>query len=252
MIRVSNLGLAIDGKTILYDISARIPPQGLTAVIGPNGAGKSSLLYCLSGLTRPTSGQVSVDGTDITAARATDRARMLALLPQVTPALPRLTVADLVDFGRWPHHRGRPNDEDRRIVAQAIRDLDLDDLLDRRLDTLSGGQRQRAFIAMNHAQSTPWMLLDEPLSALDPRYASDIMARLVDLSRPGTGRAIVVVMHDLAMAVRHADWVICLKGGRLFRAGPPSETLTGDSLSALFDTRIHVEHLRGRPVVVID
>ena len=96
------------------------------------------------------------------------------------------------------------------------------------------------------------LLLDEPLSALDPRYASDIMARLVELSRPGTGRAIVVVMHDLAMAVRHADWVICLKAGRLFRSGLPSETLTGAGLSALFDTPIHVEHLRGRPVVIID
>lgn len=252
MIQITDLHLEIDGTAILRGIDAHIPATGLTAVIGPNGAGKSSLLYCVAGLLRPTRGAVQIDGADIAARRPDERARQVALLPQDSPAPPRLTVADLVGFGRWPHHRGRPAERDRRIVAQALADLDLTDLAQRRVDSLSGGQRQRAFVAMAQAQDTPWMLLDEPLAALDPKYAADIMTRLVRRSRQGAGRGIVVVMHDLAMAARHADWVLCVRDGRLFRAGPVADSLTGDSLSELFDTRIAIDRLHGRPVVLID
>lgn len=253
MIEISNLHLHRDGQPVLQDVSARIPATGLTAVIGPNGAGKSSLLYCLAGLLAPGGGRVRVDGTDIASARPDQRARLVSLLPQDTPSLPRLSVADLVSFGRWPYHRGRPGPEDRRIIAESMDCFDMQSLADRRLDSLSGGQRQRAFIAMAHAQSTPWMLLDEPLAALDPKYASDIMRRLHTLSRPGhTARGVIVVMHDLAIAARYADWVICLKEGRLFRSAPMSEAMTGAALSALFDTSIAVEHVQGRQIVFVD
>lgn len=253
MIEISDLHLRRDGKQILAGIDARIPATGLTAVIGPNGAGKSSLLHCVAGLLAPSRGTIRVDGTDIGAARAAERARMVALLPQSTPSLPRLTVADLVAFGRWPHHRGRPGPQDAGIVAESIRLFDLLALSGRRLDTLSGGQRQRAFVAMAHAQTTPWVLLDEPLAALDPKYASDIMRRLHALSRPGPrSRAAVVVMHDIGMAARYADWVICLKDGRLTDSAPKAEVMTGDGLSRLFDTEILVERRNGHPVVIVE
>ncbi|TRW97748.1 ABC transporter ATP-binding protein [Paracoccus sp. M683] len=252
MIRITDLHLHRDGQPILHGIDANIPATGLTAVIGPNGAGKSSLLHCLAGLTAPDQGAVQVGNADIAKARPADRARMVALLTQSTPALPRLTVAELVAFGRWPHHRGRPTRADREIVAQSMDAFDLAGLAGRRVDTLSGGQRQRAFVAMAHAQSTPWMLLDEPLAALDPKYARDIMDRLHGLSRPGPdARGIIVVLHDLAMAARYADWVISLKDGRLVGNAPRSDVMTSEGLSALFESDIIVEDLRGRPVVVL-
>ncbi|WP_299906299.1 ABC transporter ATP-binding protein [uncultured Paracoccus sp.] len=252
MIRIENLDLSLDGAAILQGIDTEIPASGLTAVIGPNGAGKSSLLHCLAGLAPPTQGRVLIDGIDIPAAKPAERARRVALLSQGSPALPRLTVAELVGFGRWPHHQGRPSSEDHRLVQASIDSFDLAPLAHRRLETLSGGQRQRAFVAMAHAQTTPWMLLDEPLAALDPRYARDIMDRLCTLSRPGPeARSIVVVLHDLAMAVRCADWVVSLKDGRLVQSAPRTEALTSRNLSDLFEAEILVDEVQGRPVAVL-
>lgn len=252
MIRIENLDLTLDGAPILRDIDTTIPASGLTAVIGPNGAGKSSLLHCLAGLARPARGRITIDGTDITAARPAERARLVALLSQGSPALPRLSIADLVAFGRWPHHQGRPRPEDHRIVQASMDSFELAPMAQRRLETLSGGQRQRAFVAMAHAQTTPWMLLDEPLAALDPRYARDIMDRLRALSRPGPdARSIVVVLHDLAMAVRCADWVVSLKNGRLVQSAPRAEALTSRNLSDLFEAEILVDHVQGRPVALL-
>ena len=252
MMKIADLHLAIDGKPILTGIDTTIPETGLTALIGPNGAGKSSLLYCLAGLDRPTQGAVLLGDQDVAAMRPDQRARQIALLPQENPAPPRLSVADLVSFGRWPHHRGRPTETDQALVKGALADFDLGALATRRLDSLSGGQRQRALVAMAHAQATPWMLLDEPLAALDPKYASDIMARLSRLARNGqTPRAITVVMHDLVMAARHADWVLCLKNGRLIHSGPAPSVMTGPVLSDLFDTPIEVARIDGQPVPVI-
>lgn len=252
MIQITDLHLDRDGHGILHGIDAQIPASGLTAIIGPNGAGKSSLLHVLAGLLPPSRGAVHVDGTNIAVTPAPDRARLVTLLPQATTSLPRLTVADLVTFGRWPYHRGRPGPEDRQFVAETMTLFDLASLADRRLDSLSGGQRQRAFVAMAHAQSTPWMLLDEPLAALDPKFASDIMRRLHGLSRPAARpRAVVMVLHDLAMAARYADWVLCLKAGKVVRAGTCGETMIGPVLSDLFDTEIEVERLNGRRLVLV-
>ena len=251
MIHIRGLGLDRDQCQILKDVSAEIPESGLTAVIGPNGAGKSTLLHCIAGLLPPNSGNVCVGDADMNILKPQDRAHLVALLTQSPAIVPRLTVAELVAFGRWPHHRGRPKQQDHDLVAEAIALFELTDLSERKLDTLSGGQRQRAFVAMAYAQATPWMLLDEPLAALDPRYARDIMERLHALSRPGpNARSVIIVMHDLAMAARYADWVVSLKDGRLVESGPRASTMTTRNLSDLFDTALSVEEINGRSVVV--
>lgn len=251
MIRIEDLSIDRDGQPVLHGMTAHIPATGLTALIGPNGAGKSTLLHAMAGLMPARAGRVVVDGRDIAAARPAERAHSVALLTQNPAIVPRLSVRDLVGFGRWPHHRGRPRPRDRELVEDALRVFDLSGLASRSLDSLSGGQRQRAYVAMAHAQATPWMLLDEPLSALDPRYARDIMERLLALSRPGeSGRGIVIVLHDLGMAARYADWVVSLRDGRLVRSGPRAEVMTTAALSELFETGLAVEDCRGHPVVV--
>lgn len=252
MIRIDDLDFDLAGQPILHRIRTEIPAAGMTAIIGPNGAGKSSLLHCLAGLNPLAAGRVVIDGTDIATARPAQRAKIVALLTQSTPILPRLSVEDLVAFGRWPHHRGRPGAVDRDLVHQSIQLFDLAALAKRRLETLSGGQRQRAFLAMAHAQAAPWMLLDEPLAALDPRYARDIMERLHALSRPGPDqRRVVIVLHDLAMAARYADWIVSLKDGRLVQSASQPDAMTSERLSDLFDAGILVDELRGRPVVTL-
>ena len=250
MITTEALTVTYGRKTILDTLDLRFGTGGITALIGPNGAGKSTLLHALAGLLTPTQGRVTVEGHDMARATALERARAVALLTQSERVTARLTVAELVGFGRWPHHRGRPGQVDRHHVDRALDLFDLTALAARHLDTLSGGQRQRAFTAMAYAQDTPWILLDEPLSALDPRFARGLMERLHALSRPGPdARSIVVVMHDLSAAARYADRIVALKAGRLVKTGPALLAMTGPMLSDLFGTPLSVETVRGHRLV---
>lgn len=251
MIDVHSLGYAIRGTQILTEISLTIPQGGITALIGPNGAGKSTLLHCLTGLQDFDAGRVLIDGHNPLEMDSQDRAKLVALLQQNPDTVPRLTVRDLVSFGRWPHHRGRPGPKDLEAIDDALDAFDLGDLADRTLDALSGGQRQRANVAMTWAQGTPWLFLDEPLNALDPKYARDLMERLHYLSRPGgTPRTVVVVLHDINTAARWADHVVALKDGHLFDTGPAANVLTEKNLLALFETPFDVMSIKDRVAVV--
>jgi iron complex transport system ATP-binding protein len=251
MINIQNLSVDKDNTKILKDISLAFGQGGITALIGPNGAGKSTLLHTIAGLTAPTQGSVEVEGINIATARPAERAERLALLAQNEHVTARLTVRDLVNFGRWPHHRGRPTAHDHQKVTEAIIAFDLSELATRRLDALSGGQRQRAFVAMAWAQETPWMLLDEPLSALDPRHVRDIMDRLYKLTRPGHDqRSVVIVLHDLAVAARYADRIVALKDGQLVTSGPRILQMTGKMLTELFGTGLSMEYINGQAIVV--
>lgn len=249
MIVVSGLTLRAGSAEILHNIDLTLPEGGITALIGPNGAGKSTLLHCIAGLLQPASGQVRIDGLDPFSSPGPARARTIALLQQSPMVISRLTVRELVAFGRWPHHRGRALPHDAQIVETALSAFALQDLADRQIETLSGGQRQRAFIAMTWAQDTPWLLLDEPLNALDPRHARDLMARLHGLSR-GTGRSVIIVLHDINAAAGWADRVVALKDGRVMAQDDCREVLTSATLGTVFDTPFEVLSHAGRPVVV--
>jgi iron complex transport system ATP-binding protein len=251
MIEVERLSVSRGGARVLRDVSLRLPEGGLTAIIGPNGAGKSTLLHALAGLVAPEGGQVRIAGQDIHRIREDRRARLVSLLTQSQAAVPRLSVGDLVAFGRWPHHRGRPTREDARLTEAALERFDLVPLATREVETLSGGQRQRAFLAMAYAQATPWMLLDEPLAALDPKYTRDIMDRLRDIAAdPRARRSVVLVLHDLTVAARHADRCVALKAGALHCAGPWEAVVTSEVLSGLYDTPLRLAKAEGAAVVV--
>jgi len=249
MIRVSSLSYHAGRAEILRDIDLTLEEGGITALIGPNGAGKSSLLHCIAGLNRPASGQVRIGDLNPFTASGPDRARRVALLQQTPSVVSRLQVRDLVAFGRWPHHQGRKTSEDARIVAEALHAFALEDLADRSLETLSGGQLQRAFIAMTWAQNTPWLLLDEPLNALDPRHARDLMHRLHRLSR-AEDRSVVIVLHDINAAASWADRIVAMKDGRITAHDTSAALLTPVTLAQVFDTPFDVLDHQGRPVVV--
>jgi len=236
------------GRTLAVDgVSVDIGP-GLTAIIGPNGAGKSTLLACIGRLVRLDGGTVLVDGLDVTATSTRVLATRLAVLRQENHVPIRLSVADLVAFGRFPHGGARTAD-DRAIVDDAVAMLGLDSVRDRFIDELSGGQRQRAFVAMALAQSTDVLLLDEPLNNLDPRYAVDLMRLLGGLAAE-RGMTIVIVLHDIAVAARHADRIVAMKDGRVAREGSVDEVITAEFLGALYETQVAVEVLGGRRVVL--
>lgn len=229
-------------------MSLAIPRGGVTALIGPNGAGKSTLLSLVARLERLQSGRIRVNGRDIVTTPAAELARHIAIQRQDTVIATRLTVRQLVGFGRYPHQKGRAGPRDRARVEEAIAALRLGALAERFLDTLSGGQRQRALIAMSVAQETDYLLLDEPLNNLDMAHARGLMELLRDLA-DRSGRTIVVVLHEVNYAAAHADRIVALKDGRIAGVGHPAELLTPGTISALFGTPITVSTSGGRPMV---
>lgn len=246
MIQVSNVSLTRSGAPVLDTVSADIPANGLVAIIGPNGAGKSTLLHVLAGLLRPDTGQVTIDGRDLYQMTEQARALVLSFLTQSQDTAPRLSVRDLISFGRWPHHRGRPKAADIAAIDDAIDRFDLADLAQREISQLSGGQKQRAYVAMAYAQGTPWMFLDEPLAALDPKYSRDIMERLRGLS----DRTILLVLHDLSIAANYADWVVALKDGKVHTQGAWADTITSPTLSDLYDVPLKLSDVDGEKTVI--
>lgn len=248
MISIKAVNHRIGAAQILSDINLDLPAGKITALIGPNGAGKSTLLSLIARLSRLQSGQISVDGLDIAQTPTEDLAKVMAILPQQAAVASRLRVRDLVAFGRWPHHKGRVRPEDLAKVDEALERLSLTPLAARFLDELSGGQRQRAHLAMAFAQDTNWLLLDEPLAALDMAHARALMQELARLR--DAGRSIVMVLHEVNHAAAWADHVVALKNGKIAAQGSPHDVFTSAVLEPLYDMPLRVEQFEGRPLVL--
>lgn len=249
MIRIENVSFRHRTAPILSDITLTIPKGGVVALIGPNGAGKSTLLSLMARLQPLQAGTIEIDGLPVEGTPGRELARVVAILRQDTTVASRLTVRELVGFGRFPHGRGRLTGTDRAIIEAALARFDLTDLADRFIETLSGGQRQRALVAMAFAQDTGYLLLDEPLNNLDMYYARELMRALRTIA-DRDGKTIVVVLHDINHASVHADRIVAMKEGRVVADGAPAETLTPDILEAVFGFRMRVEMKDGKPLVL--
>lgn len=247
MIELEAVNKTIDGHPIISDVSLTLARKGMTAIIGPNGAGKSTLLELISRLQKPDSGRIRVDGMDVHQTDNSRLARTLAVLRQDNHLFSRLTVYDLVSFGRFPYSQGHLTPDDYHHVQQALHFLNLEDLGHRFLDQLSGGQRQRAFVAMVLCQDTPYVLLDEPLNNLDMRHAVDIMKRLRQAADE-LDKKIVLVLHDINFAACYADEILAIKDGRLFRQAPPEDMITAHQMEQLFGLSMSVHEIQGKPL----
>ena len=245
MIETENLRMTHGSTTVLHDVSLRIPQGQLTAIIGPNGAGKSTALSLISRLVPMTSGTVRIEGQDISTTASDALARMLAILRQDNQSALRLTVRDLVAFGRFPHSKGRLTLEDKAHVDRALAYLKLEPLQERFLDGRSGGQRQRAYIAMVLCQDTRYILLDEPLNNLDMAHAVGMM-KLLRQAVQDTGKTVVVVLHDINFAASYADHIIAMKDGRLYCEGSPQAVVRDEVLSDLYEIPVRVHEVGGR------
>lgn len=234
---------------VLDGVCVDLPEGEVTALVGANGAGKSTLLSVMARLLVPTSGTVLLDGTDVTAAPARDVARQIAVLRQENPLIARLTVTDLVGFGRFPHSGGRLTEQDHHVVADCLEYLQLTELQDRYLDELSGGQRQRAFIAMVLAQETHYVLLDEPLNNLDMRHSANMMAFLRRICDE-LGRTVVLVLHDINVAASYCDRIVGMRDGAVVVNGPPSDVMQPSVLDAVFGASIAVHDVAGQRVAL--
>ncbi|UZX03255.1 ATP-binding cassette domain-containing protein [Arthrobacter sp. CDRTa11] len=249
MIDIRNVSKAYGGQQVLDDVSCVIPRGGITSIIGPNGAGKSTLLSLISRLQPLESGTVTVSGLDVASTPGRELARTMAILRQENHLTMRLTVRDLVAFGRFPHTGGSPTVEDLAVVEESIRQLDLTAMADRFVDELSGGQRQRAYIAMVLAQDTEYLLLDEPLNNLDMKHSVEMM-RLLRRLADELGKTIVLVVHDINFASCYSDTILAMKDGRLIHQGSPQDIMHGSMLQDVYDIDIRIEEIDGNRIGV--
>jgi len=249
MIHVSDVSKRYGGQTVVDGVSCYIKDGGITSIIGPNGAGKSTLLSMMSRLLPMDNGSVSIDGLDVTATDSKQLARKMAILRQENQLTVRLSVRDLVGFGRFPHNNGRPTAADKAHIDQALEYLDLSAIADKFVDELSGGQRQRAFIAMVLAQDTDYLLLDEPLNNLDMKHSVEMM-RLLRRLTDELGKTVVLVIHDINFASCYSDSIVAMRQGRLIHQGPPAQIMQPEVLRDVYEIDIRIEEIEGNRIGV--
>jgi iron complex transport system ATP-binding protein len=223
---LSDALVKLDGLTL--------EPGRFVGLVGPNGAGKTTLLRVLAGLITPVQGWVNLDGRLLPDLGRNERARLIAALFQGSSVGWPMTVREIVALGRLPHRRAfaSTTEADEAAVARAMVRTDIVQLADRAEPTLSSGERMRALLARALAVEAPWLLVDEPVTALDPAHQLDAMAMLRAISQEGT--SVVAVMHDLTLAARFCDRIVVLSCGCLVADGTPEEALTDALLAKAF------------------
>lgn len=249
MIEIKELTKKFGNKPVVSDVTLSIQPNAITSFIGPNGAGKSTLLSMVSRLLDADTGEVLLDKNNVKSWKSNEFAKRVSILRQSNFLNVRLTVRELVSFGRYPYSKGRLTPEDENYVEQAMEYMNLKEIEDRFLDQLSGGQKQRAFIAMVIAQDTDYILLDEPLNNLDMKHSVQIMKilrKLVD----DLGKTVVIVLHDINFASVYSDYIVGLKDGKVVKHGKTEEIINSEALREIYDMNIPVQEQNGCRICV--
>lgn len=235
VLTAKNVVVGYDKKIVINGIDVVIPSNKISVIIGANACGKSTLLKSMARLIKPVSGHIALDGKQISEVPSKQLAKILGLLPQ-SPVVPEgITVADLVARGRFPYQtflKGMDK-TDYEAVEEALEIMGITELANRSVDELSGGQRQRVWIAMALAQQTDILLLDEPTTYLDITYQIEILDLLTDLNRK-RGTTIVMVLHDINLSARYADYIFAVHKGNLISQGKPSEIITEQLIKKVF------------------
>lgn len=239
MITLNQVAKSYSGQTNIGPVDITLPAGGITALVGPNGAGKSTLLTMVGRLLDIDTGMITVGGLNVATTKSKELAKVLSVLRQENHFVTKLTVRQLVGFGRFPYTGGRLTAQDEEIISKYIDFLNLTELEHRYLDELSGGQRQRAYVAMVLCQETDYVLLDEPLNNLDISHSVQMMQHLQNAAR-SLGRTIIVVLHDINFAARYADHICAIKDGKLASFGTVEDIMQDEVLTDIFDTPIQV------------
>lgn len=239
MFQLSNIQIVRGGRQILAIDQLNIPTNELTVVLGHNGSGKSTLVNLLSGQMSPDKGSVELNGQNLSSLKTKELAKQIAYLPQKLPASAGLTVEELVRLGRFPWRGalGRWNAEDKQIISQAMQRTGVTPFAQALADDLSGGERQRAWVSMLLAQQSPILILDEPTSALDVHHQFQLMALLSELNKT-ENVGIIVILHDLNLALRYATHIVALKKGQIAFEGKADMLLDEARLSELYESPI--------------
>lgn len=245
MIEITNISKHYGDQVVLNNISLCFPKGKITSLIGSNGTGKSTLLSIMSRLLVQDNGAVFVNGKKNTDYKSAVLSQHLSILKQFNNVELKLTVKELISFGRFPYSQGRLSKEDHEKIEETVDFLDLNELQDMYLEELSGGQRQRAYLAMVVAQDTEYILLDEPLNNLDMRHSVQIMKILRKLTEV-LGKTIIVVLHDINFASHYSDYIAALKNGQIKYFGKANEIINEDILKDLFGISFCISQSNGK------
>ena len=247
--QIENLTKQYDGKTVVDSVTFKIPQGKVISMIGPNGAGKSTVLNIISRLIARDSGLVEFEGQDISRWKSKELAKRLAILTQSNNIQMKLTVRELVSFGRFPYSGNHPTKEDQEMTDKAIRYMELEEFEDRFIDELSGGQRQRACIAMVIAQDTEYILLDEPTNNLDIYHATNMM-KIVRRLCDELGKTVILVLHEINYAAFYSDYVCAFVDGKIAKFGTVEEVMTKENLARIYKVDFEIMRIQGKPLSI--
>lgn len=253
ILKAEHLKAGYEKKIILDDVSIEIPTGKISVIIGANGSGKSTLLKTLVRLIKPVGGEITLDQTNIDKISSKDFAKIVGLLPQSPIAPEGINVADLVGRGRFPHQNFLQSwsSEDTVAVAEAMDIMGITPFANRSIDELSGGQRQRVWIAMALAQQTDILFLDEPTTFLDITYQVEILDLLTDLNQKHQ-TTIVMVLHDINLSARYADYLFAMSDGKLIDEGTPEDIVTEELIQKVFSLNCNIipDPISNSPLIV--
>ena len=238
-----------DGKAVVNSVSFEIPKGKVLSLIGPNGAGKSTVMGMISRLIAKDAGMIQFEDKDLAKWKSKELAKKLAILTQHNNIQMKLTVRELVAFGRFPYSGNRLTAEDQEMIDKAIAYMELQAFEDRFLDELSGGQRQRAYIAMVIAQDTDYVLLDEPTNNLDIYHASKMM-RTVRRLCDELGKTVILVLHEINYAAFYSDYICAFANGKIAKFGTVEEVMNKETLSEIYKVDFEIIYKDGKPLSI--
>lgn len=249
MIEVKNLIKEYNNKKVVDNVSLEIEKGTITSFIGPNGAGKSTVLSMISRIMKSDYGEILIEGKNVEEYNSSELAKKISILKQTNNMNIRLTIREIVSFGRFPYTQGRLNEEDIKYIDEALKYMELTDIQDKYIDELSGGQRQRAFIAMVIAQNTEYILLDEPLNNLDMKHSVSMMKVLRKLADE-LNKTIVIVLHDINFASVYSDNIVILKEGKVVKNDKTREIIHKEILEDVYEIEFHIKHIGDKKICV--
>lgn len=249
MIEVKNLLKRYGDTKVVNNVSLKIEKGKFISLIGPNGAGKSTVLSMITRLTDIDEGEVTIDGIELSKWESRELSKRISILKQFNDIDLKLTIRELVEFGRFPYSQGNLNSEDKEYIDKAIKYMQLEDIQYKYLDELSGGQKQRAYIAMVIAQNTEYIFLDEPLNNLDMKYCVQMM-KVIKALVDDLGKTVVTVLHDINFASCYSDMIIALRDGEIYKEGQTSEIINKDNLEELYKTDFRIKDIEGKKICI--
>ncbi len=247
MIKLKNIVKKYGERSIIDNVSLDIPKGQVIAFIGSNGAGKSTLISIISRTLSKNSGEVYIDEKELSKWDNNKLSKKISILKQSNSLNIRLTVKELVSFGRFPYSKGKLTKEDKEHIDNAIKYMGIEHLQNRYLDELSGGQKQMAFISMIIAQDTEYVFLDEPLNNLDMHHCVKIMKNIKTLSRK-MGKTVIIVIHDINFVSLYADYIIAMKDGKIIKSSKKDDIINEPTLKEIYNMDIQVKNIDGQKI----